>query len=118
MELVKCNKCNNDFPKKRLELGYKYCVNCSTEKPLVCVTTVEGTGDHTYNDIIIMDQDTAFQLASKEAEYFGRKYDAVGIDYNTESSGSVEDFLKPITNHYDFLPEEIVDYSQLENPEE
>ena len=54
MELVMidCPKCGKDFPKKRKELyNYHTCVNCSTTKPKVGITTVEGTGDHTYNDI-------------------------------------------------------------------
>ena len=70
--MIPCPKCSNDFPLKRKELGYHVCVNCSTAKPVVGITTVEGTGDHTYNDIIIMDQDRARSIAQKEAELSGR----------------------------------------------
>ena len=55
LEMIPCPKCGNDFPKKRKELGYHVCISCSTVKPVVGVTTVEGSGDHTYNDIIIME---------------------------------------------------------------
>ena len=48
-------------------------VNCSTTEPVVGITTVEGSGDHTYNDIIIMDQSKARAIAEKEAELSGRK---------------------------------------------
>ena len=72
-KMIPCPRCGNDFPEKRKELGYHVCVNCSTVKPVVGITTVEGTGDHTYNDIIIMDQDKAKSIAEKEAELSGKK---------------------------------------------
>ena len=71
--MIECPKCGNDFPLKRKELGYHVCVNCSTTKPVVGITTVEGSGDHTYNDLIIMDQDRARSIAEKEAELSGKK---------------------------------------------
>jgi hypothetical protein len=73
LKMIPCPKCNNDFPEKRKELGYHVCVNCSTTKPVVGITTVEGSGDHTYNDIIIMDQDRARTIAAKEAELTGNR---------------------------------------------
>ena len=73
LKMIPCPRCGNDFPEKRKELGYHVCVNCSTVKPVVGITTVEGTGDHTYNDIIIMDQDRARSIAEKEAELSGKK---------------------------------------------
>lgn len=73
LSMLPCPKCGNDFPKKRKELGYFVCVNCSTVKAKVGVTTVEGTGDHTYNDLIIMDADQYRSIAAKEAELRGDK---------------------------------------------
>ena len=73
LKMIPCPRCGNDFPEKRKELGYHVCVNCSTVKPVVGITTVEGSGDHTYNDIIIMDQDKAKSIAEKEAELSGKK---------------------------------------------
>ena len=72
LEMIPCPKCGNDFPLKRKELGYHVCVNCSTTKPVVGITTIEGSGDHTYNDIIIMDQDRARSIAQREAELSGK----------------------------------------------
>jgi hypothetical protein len=71
LKMIPCPRCNEDFPEKRKELGYHVCVNCSTAKPVVGITTVEGSGDHTYNDIIIMDQDRARSIAIKAAELAG-----------------------------------------------
>ena len=83
--MIPCPKCGNDFPLKRKELGYHVCVNCSTAKPKVAITTVEGSGDHTYNDIIIMDQDQAMSIARRAAELAGSKVDLEVIDFDTEA---------------------------------
>lgn len=85
LEMIPCPKCGNDFPLKRKELGYHVCVNCSTAKPKVAITTVEGTGDHTYNDIIIMDQDQAMSIARRAAELSGQRADLEIIDFDTEA---------------------------------
>jgi acetyl-CoA carboxylase beta subunit len=74
LKMIKCPKCKELFPEKRKEMGYSVCVNCSTVSKVVGITTVEGTGDHTYNDLIIMDRDRAFSIAQKEAELTGRGY--------------------------------------------
>ena len=74
VQMLKCPSCGEmTLHPKRKELGYFVCVNCSSAKPVVGITTVEGTGDHTYNDIIIMDQDRARAIATKEAELKGQK---------------------------------------------
>lgn len=88
--MIPCPKCGNDFPKKRKELGYHVCVNCSSVKPVVGITTVEGTGDHTYNDIIIMDRDRAIAIASREAEIAGKKLIVDYDDLNLESEDNFE----------------------------
>lgn len=85
LEMIPCPKCGNDFPLKRKELGYHVCVNCSSVKPKVAITTVEGEGDHTYNDIIIMDQDQAMAIARKAAELSGQRADLEVIDFDTEA---------------------------------
>jgi len=72
IQMLNCPACNEPtLHPKRKEMGYHVCVNCSTAKPVVGITTVEGSGDHTYNDIIIMDQDRARAIAQKEAELKG-----------------------------------------------
>ena len=95
LEMIECPKCGNDFPLKRKELGYHVCVNCSSVKAVVGVTTVEGSGDHTYNDLIIMDQDQYLSIKRKEAELSGKKSDLLELldldkDEN-EVSQSVKD---------------------------
>ena len=86
LEMIPCTKCGNDFQMKRKELGYHVCVNCSSVKPVVGITTVEGSGDHTYNDMIIMDQDRAAAIASKAAELAGKKVDIEMLDLDADEA--------------------------------
>ena len=84
LKMIPCPKCGNDFPEKRKELGYHVCINCSTVEPVVGITTVEGSGDHTYNDLIIMDQSRARAIAEKEAELSGRKVHIEMLDLDKD----------------------------------
>ena len=86
LKMIPCPKCGTDFPELRKTLyNYHVCVNCSTTKPVVGITTVEGSGDHTYNDIIIMDQDRALAIERSANEAMGRKtVDVEIIDFDKE----------------------------------
>lgn len=86
LKMIPCPKCGNDFPELRKTLyNYHVCVNCSTTKPVVGITTVEGSGDHTYNDIIIMDQDRALAIERAANEAMGKKaVDVEFIDFDKE----------------------------------
>ena len=102
--MIPCPKCGNDFPELRKTLyNYHLCVNCSTTKPVVGITTVEGTGDHTYNDIIIMDQDRALAIERAANEAMGKRViDVEVIDFDKEPmndnevSQSIKDQTKNI----------------------
>ena len=97
LKMIPCPKCGNDFPEKRKELGYHVCVNCSTAKPVVGITTVEGSGDHTYNDIIIMDQDRARSIAQKEAELKGSAVYIEMLDLDTDESAVSQSVKEAVT---------------------
>ena len=74
VKMLQCPACGEyTLHPKRKELGYHVCINCSTTEPVVGITTVEGTGDHTWNDIIIMPKDKAMAIAKAEANAMGRK---------------------------------------------
>jgi len=74
LQMIPCPRCGENFPElRKTQYGYNFCVNCSDVESVVGVTTVEGTGDHTYNDIIIMDRKRFQAIAQKEAEVMGRK---------------------------------------------
>ena len=111
LEMIPCPKCGDDFPKLRKEkYGYHVCVNCSTVEAVVGITTVEGSGDHTYNDIIIMDQDRARAIALKAAELSGKVAHIEMIDLDADEnaiSQSVKEKVSQVVedeeDEYDML---------------
>lgn len=55
LKMIKCASCGVDMPELRLtKFGYKVCVDCSTIGAYKAISTINGTGDHTWNDIQIM----------------------------------------------------------------
>jgi len=87
LEMITCPSCSEDvLPVLRKELGFHVCVKCSTVKPKVGVTTVEGKGDHTYNDIIIMEQDTYISIKKKEAELAGKSVHIEMLDLDKDET--------------------------------
>ena len=118
LKQIPCPKCGNDFPELRKELyGYHTCVNCSTTDKVVGITTVEGTGDHTWNDIIIMDRKKAISIAKKEAELTGRKVDIEMIDMDkdeTEVSQSIKEGISQSLAESDELDMKFPEYDRLD----
>lgn len=54
-----CVLCGEKIHPKRLEIipSTKTCVSCSTTTPKRGALVVGGEGDHTWNDLMIMDED-------------------------------------------------------------
>ena len=98
LKMIPCPKCTKDFPEKRKELGYHVCVDCSTIKPLVGITTVEGSGDHTYNDIIIMDQERATAIAQAEAAITGKKVFMEVLDLDKDENEVTQSVKEAVDN--------------------
>tara|TARA_R110000803_G_scaffold71375_2_gene134587 strand:- start:2414 stop:2668 length:255 start_codon:yes stop_codon:yes gene_type:complete len=80
MKMIECIKCRENMPELRLsKFGYKVCVNCSTTGAYKAVSTVNGTGDHTWNDIQIMTPDQAEKYqkqSNKKAKFDSYSQDA------------------------------------------
>ena len=95
--MIPCPRCGEPYPElRKTQYGYNFCVNCSDVDAVVGITTVEGSGDHTYNDIIIMDRKKAMNIAKAEAEAMGRRIpDPVEIldmdRYESEVSQSLKE---------------------------
>ena len=104
IKMIPCPKCGQPMPElRKTQYGYNFCVDCSTVDRVVGITTVEGSGDHTYNDIIIMDRKTAHNIAKHEAEVMGRKApDAVEILNMDKDEAEVSQSIKEkVTNVLD-----------------
>ena len=110
--MLKCPACGElTLHPKRKEMGYHVCVNCSSAKPVVAITTVEGSGDHTWNDIIIMDQDKAAAIARKEAEVMGNKIDIEMLDFDEDDmaiSQSVKERVQQVLDDQEDDEEDLV----------
>ena len=112
IQMLKCPACGEfTLHPKRKELGYHVCVSCSSAKPVVAITTVEGSGDHTWNDIIIMDQDKAAAIARKEAEVMGNKIDIEMLDFDEDDmaiSQSVKERVQQVLDDQEDDEEDLV----------
>jgi hypothetical protein len=97
LELIKCKSCGNDMPKLRLtQYGYDFCTNCSTVMPKVGRTLTLGEGDHTWNELEILDQETAKKLIELEMQHQNYKLDQNPLlDFNQDlTDDDVVDKLK------------------------
>lgn len=86
LEMVKCPVCGKPFPKKRVELGYNTCVNCSTVKRVVGLGEDLGEGDHTYSVLHIVQPEVA------RAVYRAQNMGKVTVDVDAEDEGDAPDF--------------------------
>lgn len=115
IQMLKCPACGEfTLHPKRKEMGYHVCIHCSTAKPVVGITTVEGTGDHTFNDIIIMDQDRAQSIQIAADEIAGKKSHLEVLDFDkdeNEVTQSVKEAVHQVVN------DEEADYDMF-NPDQ
>lgn len=99
IKMLQCPKCGEfTLHPKRKEMGYHVCVNCSTAKPVVGITTVEGSGDHTYNDIIIMDQDRALAIQAAADEIAGKKTYLEVLDLDKDENEVTQSVKEAVHN--------------------
>tara|TARA_R110002020_G_scaffold399521_1_gene609398 strand:- start:194 stop:544 length:351 start_codon:yes stop_codon:yes gene_type:complete len=58
MKMIPCVQCSAPMPELRLtKFGYDFCVNCSTVGAKRGVPVMRGSGDHTWTETIIMEED-------------------------------------------------------------
>lgn len=110
LEMITCTKCNSPMPKLRKEkYGYNFCVNCSTEKPLMARTITFGTGDDIWTDTEIITQDQAQRILELEANALGRK--VVGeievLDFDTDES--------PVSQSVTPIVKRLIDEEELDD---
>tara|TARA_A100001201_G_scaffold132765_1_gene119559 strand:- start:554 stop:949 length:396 start_codon:yes stop_codon:yes gene_type:complete len=106
IQMLQCPACGQyTLHPKRKALGFHVCVNCSSTDKVVGITTVEGTGDHTWNDLIIMDRKKALSIAAKEAEITGRKVDLEMQDYEKDEDAISQSVAEAVTKSIDEVEE-------------
>jgi hypothetical protein len=74
MNMIPCIKCGKDMPElRKTQYGYNFCVNCSTVGAKKAIPVQMGTGDHTWEETIIMDEETYKKVISTEERLLNNK---------------------------------------------
>lgn len=74
VKTIPCIKCGDEMPELRLtKYGYKVCVNCSTVGTKRGVPVLKGSGDHTWTETVIMEEDQYEQYVIASAIERGDK---------------------------------------------
>ena len=121
VKMLQCPACGQyTLHPQRKALGFHVCVNCSSTDRVVGITTVEGTGDHTWNDIIIMPKKKAMSIARKEAELKGQKFygdiEAQNFEKDEESlNQKVNEKVNQVLE--DLVPDKIVTNDSHPDPD-
>ena len=67
VKMIPCIKCGNDMPElRKTQYGYNFCVNCSTVGTKRGIPIQMGTGDHTWTETIIMEEDEYNKYSSQD----------------------------------------------------
>jgi len=86
---MKCVKCKNIINPLRMKAlpNTKVCVDCSTAGAYKAVTTTEGSGDHTWNDIQILtpDQFDSYQQAEDKIREMKNLPKSSGLEEEIET---------------------------------
>lgn len=114
---MKCTKCKNEIPTKRIKLGYKDCVDCSTTEAYSCVDIVyHKTG----NTIQIMDKESAelINKASRRSGFgvmrgmlSGKSGDNIN---STVKISKVEPIFISTKDHFDRIGAEAMDMLEID----
>lgn len=86
LEMIRCPRCGQLFPKKRQELGYNYCINCSTEKRVTYI--IEGTTDGDGDDTI---HSAMYIISQEEADKINRATGIIQESTETEDMYGIPD---------------------------
>lgn len=91
-----CVKCGDDIHPKRLEIlpGTTTCVNCSTAGRKRGINIQLGEGDHTYNEIVIMEEDQYKKYLELEQSH-RKTLAGQSALHEFETGESESDFMEP-----------------------
>jgi len=83
MKMISCIKCEADMPELRLtQYGYKVCVNCSTVSTKRGIPITRGTGDHTWTETIVVEEDQYESFVSATNKERGNSGDTITFKLN------------------------------------
>jgi hypothetical protein len=83
LKMISCIKCGEDMPELRLtQYGYKVCVNCSSVRTKRGIPVTKGSGDHTWTETVIMEEDQYESFVNSTAKERGSSGDTVTFKLN------------------------------------
>ena len=73
VKMISCTKCGGDMPElRKTQYGYDFCVNCSTVGAKRGLPVQRGTGDHTWTETIIMEEEDYVKYTEFEETHYGK----------------------------------------------
>lgn len=89
IEMLQCPSCGEmTLHPQRRALGYHVCVSCSTEGPKRGRILTLGSGDHTYTEIEVLDEDQYREAVRLE---FGEKMVVEDLELQDYDTDEVQD---------------------------
>lgn len=74
VKMISCTKCGGDMPElRKTEYGYDFCVNCSTVGAKRGLPIQRGSGDHTWTETVIMEEDAYIRYTEQEEMLYSSK---------------------------------------------
>lgn len=109
---MQCTICDKEIPVLRLKAlpGTRTCVNCSDVSPKRGRVVTFGEGDHTYNELEVMDGATYREVVSLEQREFYDKETPVSIPVQEDNElDQPAPSLEEVLSKLDSEEEEIVE---------
>lgn len=102
VKMISCTRCGEDMPELRFtSYGYDFCVNCSTVGAKRGLPVQRGTGDHTWTETIIMEEDDYIKYTEQEEIHYGKskknKAERLNLD---EEDKNLQGPFRIINNSY------------------
>jgi|TARA_R110000803_G_scaffold64319_1_gene125298 hypothetical protein len=73
VKMIPCIKCRGDMPElRKTQYGYNFCINCSAVGAKRGVPIQRGTGDHTWTETVIMEEDDYIKFTEYEEVNYGK----------------------------------------------
>lgn len=109
-----CTSCGDKIHPKRVEIlpQVTQCIACSTTGKKAGVTVIVGEGDHTYNDVVIMDREDYKKYQELEHRLYGKRKDEIippDEEIDDLEEDEIEDELKGIEELKDIDPKDLED---------
>ena len=92
--IVECLGCGDQIHPKRLEIlpNTRYCVSCSDVSRKRGITIQRGEGDHSYTDVVIMEEKQFINYMTSEGKIKKKSSKAEFQNYdNDESAPDISD---------------------------